>query len=215
MCGIAGFFDSSAATDRETALSIVNRMADRLRHRGPDDGAAWTDPAAGVALSHRRLAVIDLGITGRQPMTSAGGRYHIVYNGEIYNFQDLQKELAKLGHRFRGHSDTEVMLAAFEQWGVEGALKRFTGMFAFAMWDKHLMASCTWAATAWARSPFTMAGSAEHFLFGSELKALRAHPAWRGEIDRNALALVYAAQLCAGAATRSIRACTSCPRRAC
>ena len=163
-------------------------MADRLRHRGPDDGASWVDPIAGVALSHRRLAVIDLGITGRQPMTSQSGRYHIVYNGEIYNFPDLQKELGRLGHRFRGHSDTEVMLAAFEQWGLESALKRFIGMFAFAMWDKQ-NGALHLCRDRMGEKPLYYGWFGEHFLFGSELKALRAHPAWRNEINRDALAL--------------------------
>ena len=188
MCGIAGLFNSTAAMSRETALPIVSRMADALYHRGPDDGAAWSDPLAGIALSHRRLAIIDLSITGRQPMSSGSGRYRIVFNGEIYNFQALRKQLSELGHRFRGHSDTEVMLAAFEQWGVEGAVKRFIGMFAFALWDKthgvlHL------GRDRLGEKPLYYGWLGEHFVFGSELKALRAHPAWRGEINRDALVL--------------------------
>src|SRR5579885_823118 len=104
-------------------------MAHALAHRGPDDAGAWVDAAAGVALGHRRLAIIDLSPEGHQPMLSADGRYVVVFNGEIYNYRALRQELAARGHRFRGHSDTEVLLAAVSQWGLEGALARFNGMF--------------------------------------------------------------------------------------
>ena len=137
MCGISGFLEKSPANSAETLTSIALRMANTLRHRGPDDGGAWVDAAAGIALSMRRLAILDLSPTGHQPMQSSSGRYSLVFNGEIYNCEDLRRELLAQNLRpsFRGHSDTEVMLAAFEHWGVLDSVRRFNGMFAFALWD--------------------------------------------------------------------------------
>src|SRR2546422_3184972 len=188
MCGISAFFDPSKRWSAGELESHALRMAAALRHRGPDDHGVWVDPDAGLALSHSRLAILDLSAEGHQPMFSACGRYVIVFNGEIYNFRDLQGDLEKSGHVFRGHSDTEVMLAAISQWGLEAALKRFVGMFAFALWDRqertlHL------ARDRMGEKPLYYGWSGAAFLFGSELKALRAHPLWQGEIDRDALAL--------------------------
>ncbi len=188
MCGIAGFIDTPCDKAEAELRATVLGMADALRHRGPDDGGAWVDAAAGVALGHRRLAVIDLSPEGRQPMPSACGRYVIVFNGEIYNFADLRRELAGLGHRFRGHSDTEVMLAAISRWGVEPAVERFNGMFAFALWDRRER-RLVLARDRLGEKPLYYGWTGGVFLFGSELKALRAHPAFRGEVDRDALAL--------------------------
>ena len=133
MCGIAGFLGGGAGRDLGR---VARAMADALRHRGPDDAGTWADAGAGVALGHRRLAVIDLSPAGRQPMASASGRHVLVLNGEIYNFRRLRAALGPRGHRFRGHSDTEVLLAAVEEWGVEEALRRAEGMFALALWDR-------------------------------------------------------------------------------
>ena len=163
-------------------------MTESLRHRGPDDEGYWHDAAAGVGLGHRRLAIVDLSPEGHQPMCSRGGRYVIAFNGEVYNFLDLRAELARGGSVFRGHSDTEVMLAAIECWGLERALERFAGMFGFALWDTatrtlHLVRDRL------GEKPLYYAWTGSTLLFGSELRALSAGPWWRGEVDRDALAL--------------------------
>ena len=167
--------------------AVVERMANTLRHRGPDDGGSWVDPQVGIALGHRRLAVIDLSAEGHQPMVSFSGRYVLSFNGEIYNFRDLRLELGAAHLPWRGHSDTEVMLAAFEEWGIVEALRRFNGMFAFALWDRHERILHL-ARDRLGEKPLYYGWMGQTFLFGSELKALRAHPAWRGEVDRDALA---------------------------
>ena len=136
MCGICGFLDLNRQRDTEALSTDVMGMADTLRHRGPDDWGAWVDADAGVALGFRRLSIIDLSETGKQPMVSGSGNFVIVYNGEIYNFLELRHELEGLGCVFRGRSDTEVLLAAFDQWGVERTLQQANGMFAFALWDR-------------------------------------------------------------------------------
>ena len=137
MCGIAGFLDPGNNRDPESMHRHVIDMTNSLAHRGPDDEGAWVDPTAGVALGNRRLAIIDLSPEGHQPMHSASGRYVITYNGEIYNSAAITRTLesAGLAPRWRGHSDTEVILAAIEAWGLDRALESFNGMFAFALWD--------------------------------------------------------------------------------
>ncbi len=189
MCGLAGFVDFSQRTSSADLRFIALQMASAIKHRGPDDEGVWTDSAIGLALSHRRLAILDLSPEGHQPMQSASSRYVLVFNGEIYNFAFLRKELETFGHGFHGHSDTEVMLAAFEQWGVEAAVRRFNGMFAFALYDQkaHILYL---ARDRVGEKPLYYGWSGDLFLFGSELKALRAHPNFCGEIDRNALALM-------------------------
>ncbi len=187
MCGISGFLDldhSIAGSDLE---AIVGTMAITLRHRGPDDEGTWVDEEAGVALGFRRLSIIDLSTEGHQPMLSACGRYVIVFNGEVYNFRALRAELEPLGHRFRGHSDTEVMLAAISEWGLEAAVRRFIGMFAFALWDRRER-ELSLVRDRLGIKPLYYGRFGRVVVFASELKAMRVHPAFRAEIDRDALA---------------------------
>jgi asparagine synthase (glutamine-hydrolysing) len=186
MCGFAGFY-RRGGLDRQ-AEDVLRRMTDVIRHRGPDDEGIWCDPHTGIALGHRRLSIIDLSPHGHQPMVSASGRFVVVYNGEAYNFQALRRELEGEGYTFRGHSDTEVLLSAFETWGITKTIKKTTGMFALAVWDTsnrtlHLVRDRL------GEKPLYYGWAGDTFLFGSELKALRRHPKWQGEIDRDALAL--------------------------
>ena len=188
MCGFAGLFEPLRRRKEEEPLTIAGRMGDTLRHRGPDDGGVWADAGVGIALGSRRLAIVDLSPLGHQPMSSRDGRYVIAFNGEIYNFKSIRSQLASLGYVFRGHCDTEVMLAAISEWGVGRALESFNGMFAFALWDRqdrrlHLVRDRL------GEKPLYYGWMGTSFLFGSELKALRVHPEFNGEIDRNALAL--------------------------
>jgi asparagine synthase (glutamine-hydrolysing) len=163
-------------------------MTDSLRHRGPDDEGYWQDPEAGIGLGHRRLAIVDLSPAGHQPMTSSSGRYVIAFNGEVYNFPALRAELEHDGLAFRGQSDTEVMLAAIERWGLCPAVQQFAGMFAFALWDTTTR-TLSLVRDRVGEKPLYYTWSGSTLLFGSELKALRAYPSWRGEIDRDTLAL--------------------------
>jgi len=135
MCGIAGFLQLKAEIDQPLA-QVAQTMADTLTHRGPDDSGAWADEAAGIALGHRRLSIIDLSAAGHQPMLSANGRFVVSYNGEIYNHGDLRKELEAQGAAFRGHSDTEVIVEGFARWGIAETLARLIGMFGMAVWDR-------------------------------------------------------------------------------
>jgi asparagine synthase (glutamine-hydrolysing) len=188
MCGIAGFFDISGTARADELAAAATRMADTLRHRGPGSGDVWVDQGAGVALGHRRLAILDLSPLGHQPMVSANGRFVVVFNGEIYNFRDLRKELEACGARFRGHSDTEVLLAAVEQWGVRKAIDVSAGMFALALWDRderrlHLVRDRL------GKKPLYFGWVGERFMFASELKAFHADSRFAPEVDRGALAL--------------------------
>ena len=167
---------------------MTARMADALRHRGPDDSGVWVNHESGIALGHRRLSIIDLSSEGQQPMHSADGRYVITFNGEIYNHRALRAELEELGHAFRGHSDTEVMLGAITQWDLEPAIKRFVGMFGFALWDR-VNRALYLVRDRLGIKPLYYGWCGSTLLFGSELKSFRLHPAFRGEIDRSALAL--------------------------
>ncbi len=186
MCGIAGFVDPGARL-KDPAASL-RRMADSLAHRGPDDEGVWLDPEVVLGLGHRRLAIVDLSQEGHQPMSSASGRYVMTYNGEVYNHDALRRELGKDGHTFRGHSDTETMLAAIEAWGLERALDRFVGMFAFAIWDRTAR-RLTLVRDRIGIKPLYHGIINGVFVFASELKALRDFPGFSGEIDRNAIAL--------------------------
>jgi asparagine synthase (glutamine-hydrolysing) len=190
MCGLTGFIDFTRRTSAGDLAQRVEAMAETLRHRGPDDGGVWTDAEAGVALGFRRLSIIDLSAQGHQPMSSASGRHVIVFNGEVYNFRELREELGAAGASFRGGSDTEVIVEAIEAWGLEKALGRFVGMFAIALWDRrqrtlHLVRDRLGV------KPLYWGRRGNLLLFGSELKALRAHPGWTPEIDRGALASYF------------------------
>jgi len=172
----------------ERSEAAVRSMVQTLHHRGPDDCGVWADRSAGVAFGHARLSILDLSPLGHQPMTSFCGRYVISFNGEIYNYKELRKEIEAEGVPFRGRSDTEVMLACISLWGVEKATRRFNGMFAFAVWDQEERV-LSLARDRLGQKPLYYGWMGETFLFGSELKALRAHPAFEGEVNRDALAL--------------------------
>ena len=187
MCGIAGFVDLNGQTPGESLEATARAMAETMRHRGPDDGGVWSAPQAGVALASRRLAVRDLSPAGHQPMVSEDGRHALVYNGEIYDIDGPRDELRARGRRFDGDSDTEVLLNACAEWGPEKAVERLNGMFAFAFWDGDAR-TLTLARDRLGIKPMYWAEADGLFLFGSELKALRAHPDWRPELDRDALA---------------------------
>ncbi len=180
MCGIAGLWHFRGGAE-EALRECATAMSGAQRHRGPDDDGVWVDGAAGVALSFRRLSIIDLSQAGHQPMTSASGRYVIVFNGEVYNFAQLREELG--ARNWRGHSDTEVMLECIDAWGVERAVTRFLGMFAFALWDRELRV-LSLVRDRMGVKPLYYALTPDGIAFASELKALG-----RGEIDRGALAL--------------------------
>ncbi|MBM3567460.1 MAG: asparagine synthase (glutamine-hydrolyzing) [Alphaproteobacteria bacterium] len=186
MCGITGLFGPPG--EGAALESLAQAMAQRIAHRGPDAACAWADGAAGVAFGHRRLAIVDLTETGLQPMRSASGRYVICYNGEVYNFCDLRAELEPLGHRFRGHSDTEVMLAAIEQWGLVPAVNRLNGMFAFALWDAverrlHLVRD------RFGVKPLLYGRHRGRLVFASEAWAFKALEGFAPSVDREAVAL--------------------------
>ena len=187
MCGIAGLLDSAPERTEEALRSACRAMSDAIAHRGPDDSGIWVDAQAGVALGHRRLSILDLSAAGHQPMASASGRFVISFNGEIYNFAELRTQLEASGASFRGHSDTEVLVEAVAAWGIEETLKRSNGMLAFAVWDRQARA-LTFARDRMGKKPLYYGWFGRTLLFGSELKALMAHPCFDGEIDRDALA---------------------------
>jgi asparagine synthase (glutamine-hydrolysing) len=185
MCGLAGFLDVGNRRDAQDLQDRVTRMTVTLAHRGPDDQGTWVDPDTGIALGSRRLAIIDVSSDGHQPMRSASGRYAIAYNGEIYNAQDIARTLdsATRAPRWRGHSDTEVILAAIEAWGFEQALERFNGMFAFALWDGHDR-QLHLVRDRLGIKPLYFSSARDTVIFGSELRALRAHPDLQTSLDR-------------------------------
>ena len=192
MCGVVGFWDKQSLIEGNPE-DLVRKMSAKLSHRGPDDGSAWIDPDAGLALGHQRLAIQDLSPAGKQPMLSRSGRYVIAYNGEIYNARELKAELEKdssVSQDWKGHSDTEVLLALIESRGLDSAVSRCIGMFAFALWDSeqkalHLVRDRVGI------KPLYYGRLGSTFLFGSELKALQEHPGFDGEIDRDVLALYF------------------------
>lgn len=183
MCGIVGFWGSAAER------GLVEQMATRISHRGPDDHGSWVDPQVGMAFGHRRLAILDLSPAGAQPMLSPCKDYVIAYNGEIYNHLDIRDELERADHapQWRGHSDTETLVAALSAWGVRGTLERLNGMFALAIWCRSAR-TLTLARDRMGEKPLYYGRCGSTLFFGSELKAFEAHPDWRPEIDRNSLA---------------------------
>jgi len=189
MCGVAGFLCASARQTDDELREQTAAMIAPMAPRGPDAEGVWTDAAAGIALGHRRLAILDLSPAGRQPMTSACGRYVIVYNGEIYNHLDLRPELESRGCHFRGHSDTETLIEAIAQWGLEETLRRSIGMFAFALWDRKER-RLTLVRDRLGIKPLYYGWCGDTFFFASELKPLRAHPDFQADIDREALSLL-------------------------
>ncbi|HEY6252528.1 MAG TPA: asparagine synthase (glutamine-hydrolyzing) [Candidatus Angelobacter sp.] len=185
MCGIAGFWQTKRGF--EHPLEVLKQMGAALAHRGPDDSGCFFDSATGLGLSFRRLSIIDLSPAGHQPMDSASGRYTIIFNGEVYNSEEIRRELGD-GYAWRGHSDTEVMLEAIERWGIEPAVKRFVGMFAFALWDRRDR-KLFLVRDRIGIKPVYYGFVGGDFVFASELKAIREHSGFEGIIDRNAVAL--------------------------
>ncbi|MEM9248960.1 MAG: asparagine synthetase B, partial [Pseudomonadota bacterium] len=192
MCGITGFVWNTRTAAQAEVDTRALHMADAIAHRGPDSHGVWADTDAGVALGHRRLAIVDLSPAGHQPLRSASGRYMLCYNGEIYNHTELRDGLAADGATpaWRGSSDTETLAAGFERWGIAETLERATGMFAIAVWDRSARI-LTLARDRFGEKPLYYGwqgtGGAATFLFGSELRALRRHPAFEGEIARDEL----------------------------
>lgn len=186
MCGITGFWSFTEQLSGLSLDRIVQEMADQLTSRGPDSSGAWWEKEAHLAFGHRRLAIVDLSATGHQPMTSASGRFVMTYNGEIYNAPELHENLVEKGYSFRGTSDTEVILAACEAYGVEDAVKQLIGMFAFALWDArdrklHLVRDRLGV------KPLYWGLHQQTLFFGSQLKSFRPHPLWRPELNRDIL----------------------------
>lgn len=190
MCGFTGFFTPY----QQDHYAVCEAMLVPIIHRGPDDSGVWIDQHSGLALGHRRLSIQDLSPLGHQPMVSTSKRYIIAFNGEVYNFKVLQKKLEKKGCVFRGHSDTEVLLAAFETWGVKDSLQSFVGMFALALWDQE-DGVLTLARDRLGEKPLYYGWQNKSLVFGSELKALRKHPDWRGGYLSWGLSTLYAPQL--------------------
>ncbi len=188
MCGIAGIFLHPEKSDPRK-LATIAQLTATLQHRGPDASGTWIDAEGGIALGHRRLSIVDLSEAGKQPMLSRDKNLVMSFNGEVYNFAELRRTLEKSHHRFRGHSDSEVMLAAFESFGIEASLPQFSGMFALGVWDRrartlHLMRDRM------GKKPLYIAIVPGGIVFASELKAIRAYPGFEPRVDRNAIAMV-------------------------
>jgi len=190
MCGISGLVGAGAADPQ-----LIAAMNNALRHRGPDDGAVWADVEAGIALGSRRLAIIDLTLAGRQPMHSSDGHYVLTFNGEIYNHRELRAEVEASGRApkggWQGHCDTETFLEAIVAWGLEGALERSVGMFAFGLWDRKNR-TLRLARDRFGEKPLYFGWAGRDFIFGSELKTFRQHPRFDPTVDPRALELLAA-----------------------
>lgn len=187
MCGIAGFYSLKSNRNKSEQAAIGHRLEQAIAHRGPDASAIWQDDNAPLTLCHRRLAIIDLSEGGRQPMHSHSGRYVVAYNGEIYNYLSLQKELEAAGIKFNSRSDTEVMLAAFEYWGINEALQKLNGMFAIALWDKQEK-QLHFIRDRFGKKPLYIGWAGNDLVFASELKSFHAHPDFQKSINHNVLA---------------------------
>lgn len=188
MCGFVGFMDESA--DNNASDYLLSEMAKCIAHRGPDDEGIWLDQTNGIGMAHRRLSILDLSEAGHQPMTSASGRYVFAFNGEIYNYLDLRTKLkTEKDIKWRGHSDTETLLAGFEKWGIVPTLKKCIGMFAFALWDKQLKI-LTLGRDRLGEKPLYYGWINNVFFFGSELTAFKPHPKFKADINRDSLTLL-------------------------
>ena len=186
MCGIFGIMHLGLHQEEwEQRLNLANQS---LAHRGPDDAGIWYDPAAGIGFSHRRLAILDLSPMGHQPMVSQSGRYVIIFNGEIFNFLDIKKELVDCGYSFRGDSDTEVLLCSVEAWGLDETINKAVGQFALALWDRHTQVLHL-VRDRLGIKPLYYGWIGSSIVFASELKAIKTYPGFLGEVDRNSLAL--------------------------
>ncbi|MBT1450662.1 asparagine synthase (glutamine-hydrolyzing) [Glaciecola sp. XM2] len=188
MCGIAGIIDHSAS--RESLQALGPKMGDAIHHRGPDDFGYWQSDDIPLLFVHRRLSIQDLSPLGHQPMSSNSGRYMMVFNGEIYNFKQLTKELEALGHAFRGGSDTEVMLAAFEQWGIADSVKKFVGMFAFALFDQQNK-TLTLGRDRMGEKPLYYGWIDKRFVFASELKSITAACETKPDLDEGSVSAYF------------------------
>jgi asparagine synthase (glutamine-hydrolysing) len=188
MCGIVGFLQHGTA-DAHVLRAQAEGMANAVRHRGPDDAGSWADAESGIALGHRRLSIVDLSQAGHQPMRSAQGRFVLSYNGEIYNHAEMRRSIEAAGDppAWRGHSDTETLLAAFELWGIEATLQKTVGMFAIALWDARERALYL-IRDRFGEKPLYYGWTSGAFVFGSELKALRAYPSFQNAVSHEALA---------------------------
>lgn len=184
MCGIAGVLNSRAADP----APLVSEMIETMRYRGPDDSGTWVEAAAGLGLGHARLSILDLSPEGHQPMVSASGRYVMTFNGEVYNFAEVRRALEEQGASFRGHSDTEVMLAAIERWGLQEAVARFVGMFAFGLWDRETR-QLSLVRDRLGIKPLYFGWAGRTFVFASELKGIRCVKEFDPQLHRGALTL--------------------------
>lgn len=186
MCGITGFWDFKKQHKAKDMEALGHKMGLAIESRGPDSSGVWSDEEMGLLFSHRRLAIQDLSPHGHQPMDSPSKRFKVIYNGEIYNAPDIQKDLIGRGYKFRGHSDTEVMLAAFEEWGLEKSLEKFVGMFAIALWDQKVK-KLFLIRDRLGIKPLYWGWQKGVLFFGSQMKSFYPHPSWEGAISKESL----------------------------
>ena len=191
MCGFVGFFGGDSHFNKGNSEAVLKCMADKIINRGPDDDGYWFNSEKNIGLGHRRLSIVDLSPAGHQPMHSASDRYVIAFNGEIYNHTQIRKELmaSSVTPVWRGHSDTETLLAGFDAWGIEATVKRASGMFAFAVWDNNENILVL-GRDRIGEKPLYYGWQGDAFLFGSELKSFKQHPNFRAEINRDSIAIL-------------------------